>query len=93
MLNVHSRPFCTHREYRPRENISFLDNDTKIYALNPKSFVFVPEKSVGNPEVDLVRTVNIPLVVRHFLTHTLMKALSSQLCGVLVSSIPSSHRL
>lgn len=55
-----------HREYRPRENISFLENGTKIYALNPKSFVFVPEKSAGNPEVDIVRTVNIPFVVRHF---------------------------
>uniref|UniRef100_A0A3B5KIW7 Scavenger receptor class B, member 2a n=1 Tax=Takifugu rubripes TaxID=31033 RepID=A0A3B5KIW7_TAKRU len=52
----------TYREYRPRENISFLENGTKIYALNPKSFVFVPEKSVGNPEVDIVRTVNIPFV-------------------------------
>lgn len=69
-------PFHTHREYRPRENISFLENGTKIFALNPKSFVFVPEKSAGNPEVDIVRTVNIPFVVRHFHTHTLMKALS-----------------
>lgn len=73
-------PFCTHREYRPRENISFLENGTKIYALNPKSFVFVPEKSAGDPEMDIVRTVNIPFVVRHFLTHTLMKVLSSKLC-------------
>lgn len=75
LLNVYS----THREYRPRENISFLENGTKIYALNPKSFVFVPEKSAGNPEVDIVRTVNIPFVVRHFLTHALNMALFSQL--------------
>lgn len=68
--------YSTHREYRPRENISFLENGTKIYALNPKSFVFVPEKSVGNPEVDIVRTVNIPFVVRHSLT-SLMDVLSS----------------
>lgn len=73
-------PFYMHREYRPRENISFLENGTKIFALNPKTFVFVPEKSAGNPEVDLVRTVNIPFVVRRFLTHTLVKALFSQLC-------------
>uniref|UniRef100_A0A1A8R1D3 Scavenger receptor class B, member 2 n=1 Tax=Nothobranchius rachovii TaxID=451742 RepID=A0A1A8R1D3_9TELE len=52
----------TYREYRPRENVTFLENGTKVYALNPKTFVFVPEKSAGNPEVDLVRTVNIPLV-------------------------------
>lgn len=51
------------REYRPRENVTFLENGTKVYALNPKSFVFVPEKSRGNPEVDILRTVNIPAVV------------------------------
>lgn len=52
------------REYRPRENVTFLENGTKLYALNPKTFVFVPEKSCGDPEVDIVRTVNIPFVVR-----------------------------
>lgn len=57
-------PFHT-REYRPRENVTFLENGTKIYALNPKTFVFVPEKSAGNPEVDIVRTVNIPFVVSY----------------------------
>lgn len=51
------------REYRPRENVTFLENGTKVYALNPKSFVFVREKSVGDPEVDIVRTINIPYVV------------------------------
>lgn len=60
MLN----PFHT-REYRPRENVTFLENGTKVFAVNPKSFVFVPEKSAGDPEVDIVRTVNIPFVVRH----------------------------
>ncbi|XP_061836365.1 lysosome membrane protein 2a isoform X2 [Nerophis lumbriciformis] len=53
----------TYREYRPRENVTFLENGTKVYALNPKTFVFVPEKSAGNPEVDILRTINIPLVV------------------------------
>uniref|UniRef100_A0A3Q2WT83 Scavenger receptor class B, member 2a n=3 Tax=Ovalentaria TaxID=1489908 RepID=A0A3Q2WT83_HAPBU len=52
----------TYREYRPRENVTFLENGTKVYALNPKTFVFVPEKSVGDPQVDIVRTVNIPFV-------------------------------
>ncbi|XP_053181867.1 lysosome membrane protein 2a isoform X2 [Scomber japonicus] len=52
----------TYREYRPRENVTFLENGTKLYALNPKTFVFVPEKSAGDPEVDLIRTVNIPFV-------------------------------
>lgn len=45
--------------------MTFLENGTKIYALNPKTFVFVPEKSAGNPEVDIVRTVNIPFVVSY----------------------------
>uniref|UniRef100_A0A8C5CS20 Uncharacterized protein n=1 Tax=Gadus morhua TaxID=8049 RepID=A0A8C5CS20_GADMO len=53
----------TYREYRPRENVTFLENGTKLFALNPKSFVFVPEKSCGDPEVDLLRTINIPFVV------------------------------
>lgn len=52
----------TYREYRPRENVTFLENGTKVYALNPKSFVFVREKSVGDPEADIVRTINIPYV-------------------------------
>ncbi|KAI3372622.1 hypothetical protein L3Q82_023096 [Scortum barcoo] len=52
----------TYREYRPRENVTFLENGTKLYALNPKTFVFVPEKSAGDPEVDIIRTVNIPYV-------------------------------
>ncbi|KAJ8262697.1 hypothetical protein COCON_G00151540 [Conger conger] len=52
----------TYREYRPRENVTFLENGTKLSALNPKSFVFQPEMSVGDPEVDLIRTINIPVV-------------------------------
>lgn len=55
--------FSPNREYRPRENVTFLENGTKVYALNPKSFVFVREKSAGDPEVDIVRTINIPYVV------------------------------
>ncbi|MBN3295511.1 SCRB2 protein, partial [Amia calva] len=52
----------TYREYRMRENVTFIENGTKVFAKNPKSFVFLPEMSVGDPEVDLVRTVNIPAV-------------------------------
>lgn len=60
--------FSPNREYRPRENVTFLENGTKVYALNPKSFVFVREKSAGDPEVDIVRTINIPYVVSHVCT-------------------------
>ncbi|KAF3695495.1 Lysosome membrane protein 2 85 kDa lysosomal membrane sialoglycoprotein [Channa argus] len=52
----------TYREYRPRENVTFLENGTKVYALNPKTFVFVPEKSAGDPAADILTTVNIPFV-------------------------------
>ncbi|XP_069043493.1 lysosome membrane protein 2a isoform X1 [Lepisosteus oculatus] len=52
----------TYREYRPRENVTFVDNGTKVSALNPKSFVFLPEMSAGDPETDRLTTVNIPAV-------------------------------
>lgn len=47
--------------------MTFLENGTKVFALNPKSFVFVREKSAGDPEVDIVRTINIPYVVSRVL--------------------------
>lgn len=50
----------TYREYRPREEVTFLDNGTKIFAVTSKSYIFEPEKSVGDPHVDMIRTVNIP---------------------------------
>ncbi|XP_067231942.1 lysosome membrane protein 2 [Chanodichthys erythropterus] len=52
----------TYREYRPKQNVSFVDNGTKVAAYTPKIFVFVREKSVGDPSVDTVTTVNIPAV-------------------------------
>ncbi|XP_048021923.1 lysosome membrane protein 2-like [Megalobrama amblycephala] len=50
----------TYREYRPKHNVSFVDKGTKVAAYTPKIFVFVREKSVGDPSVDTVTTVNIP---------------------------------
>lgn len=52
----------TYREYRPRENVTYLENGTKVFATNPKSFVFLPEMSSGNPEVDVVTIPNIPFI-------------------------------
>ncbi|XP_053317639.1 lysosome membrane protein 2 [Spea bombifrons] len=52
----------TYREYRPRENVSFLDNGTAVSATTPKTYVFEPDKSVSDPHEDLIRTVNIPVV-------------------------------
>ncbi|XP_066501919.1 lysosome membrane protein 2 [Hoplias malabaricus] len=50
----------TYREYRPKDNVTFVENGTKVSALTPKTFVFVPELSAGDPSVDNVTTVNIP---------------------------------
>ncbi|XP_056287956.1 lysosome membrane protein 2-like isoform X2 [Pseudoliparis swirei] len=50
----------TYREYRYKENVSMLENDTMVSAYNYKSFVFLREKSVGDPAVDNINTVNIP---------------------------------
>ncbi|XP_077132234.1 lysosome membrane protein 2 [Ranitomeya variabilis] len=52
----------TYREYRPKENVEFLRNGTEVFAVNPKTYIFEPNKSVGDPKVDLVRTINIPIV-------------------------------
>ncbi|XP_062873687.1 lysosome membrane protein 2a isoform X2 [Trichomycterus rosablanca] len=52
----------TYREYRPRENVTYLENGTKVFATNPKSFVFLPEMSVGDPEVDILTVPNIPVI-------------------------------
>ncbi|XP_065099686.1 lysosome membrane protein 2c [Paramisgurnus dabryanus] len=51
----------TYREYRPMEEVTFLDNGTKVAAINPKTYVFEPNMSRGS-EDDIVRTVNIPAV-------------------------------
>ncbi|XP_030046438.1 lysosome membrane protein 2 [Microcaecilia unicolor] len=52
----------TYREYRQRTDIQFLVNTTSVSALNPRTYVFEQEKSVGDPHVDLIRTVNVPAV-------------------------------
>ncbi|XP_073727741.1 lysosome membrane protein 2 [Misgurnus anguillicaudatus] len=52
----------TFRQYRPKQNVTFVDNGTKVSAYTAKYFVFLPERSVGDPDVDLVTTVNIPAV-------------------------------
>ncbi|TKS84331.1 Lysosome membrane protein 2 85 kDa lysosomal membrane sialoglycoprotein [Collichthys lucidus] len=50
----------TYREYRYKDNVSMVENGSKVVAYNTKSFVFVREKSVGDPTVDIITTVNIP---------------------------------
>ncbi|XP_045922590.1 lysosome membrane protein 2-like isoform X2 [Micropterus dolomieu] len=50
----------TYREYRYKDNVSMLENNETVSAYNTKSFVFLREKSVGDPAVDNITTVNIP---------------------------------
>ena len=51
------------REYRPKENVTFLENGTRVAAYQCKTFVFLPERSVGDPDIDMITTINIPAVV------------------------------
>ncbi|KAG7241139.1 hypothetical protein INR49_025882 [Caranx melampygus] len=51
----------TYREYRYKDNVSMVENDTMVSAYNTKSFVFLREQSVGDPAEDTINTVNIPL--------------------------------
>lgn len=50
----------TYREYRYKENVSMVEDGKMVSAYNTKSFVFLREKSVGDPAVDNITTVNIP---------------------------------
>uniref|UniRef100_A0A8C6S5M5 Lysosome membrane protein 2-like n=1 Tax=Neogobius melanostomus TaxID=47308 RepID=A0A8C6S5M5_9GOBI len=50
----------TYRQYRYRANVSMVENGTKVSAYNTKSFVFLRERSVGDPSEDSITTVNIP---------------------------------
>lgn len=42
-----------------------VENGTRVSAYNTKKFVFLREKSVGDPAVDLITSVNIPAWVSH----------------------------
>lgn len=46
------------------EEVTFLENGTKVAAVNKKTYIFQPNMSRG-PETDLIRTVNIPAMVRN----------------------------
>lgn len=56
-------PFLSSREIRSKADIHFGDNGTTISAASNKTYVFVRDQSVGDPKVDLIRTLNIPAVV------------------------------
>lgn len=51
----------TYREYRYKDNVSMVENGSKVSAYNAKSFFFLRERSVGDPSEDTITTVNIPV--------------------------------
>ncbi len=53
--------FCSLREFRKKENVTFNGNGTVSYV-EKKWYEFVPEMSVGSDD-DEVTVINIPLVV------------------------------
>ncbi|KAL0596061.1 Lysosome membrane protein 2 [Plecturocebus cupreus] len=55
--------FCLEAlELRNKANIQFGDNGTTISAVSNKAYVFERDQSVGDPKVDLIRTLNIPVL-------------------------------
>ncbi|XP_007947226.1 lysosome membrane protein 2 [Orycteropus afer afer] len=78
----------TYRELRDKANIQFGDNGTTISAVSNKAYVFEQDLSVGDPKIDLIRTLNIPVVTamewahNHFLKEiieAMMKAYQQKL--------------
>uniref|UniRef100_A0A2K6KCC7 Scavenger receptor class B member 2 n=1 Tax=Rhinopithecus bieti TaxID=61621 RepID=A0A2K6KCC7_RHIBE len=52
----------TYRELRNKANVQFGDNGTTISAVSNKAYVFELDQSVGDPKIDLIRTLNIPVL-------------------------------
>uniref|UniRef100_A0A8C3X3X2 Scavenger receptor class B member 2 n=1 Tax=Catagonus wagneri TaxID=51154 RepID=A0A8C3X3X2_9CETA len=59
----------TYRELRNKADIQFGDNGTTISAVSNKAYVFERDKSVGDPKIDLLRTLNIPALTAIEWTH------------------------
>ncbi|KAM9677527.1 lysosome membrane protein 2 [Trichechus inunguis] len=78
----------TYRELRDKANVQFGDNGTTISAVSNKAYVFERNLSIGDPKIDLIRTLNIPVVTamewvqNHFLREiieALLKAYQQKL--------------
>ncbi|XP_037386703.1 lysosome membrane protein 2 isoform X1 [Talpa occidentalis] len=78
----------TYRELRNKADIQFGDNGTTITAVSNKAYIFERNQSVGDPQIDLIRTINIPAVTamewfnNHFLRElieALLKAYQQKL--------------
>ncbi|XP_006885364.1 PREDICTED: lysosome membrane protein 2 isoform X1 [Elephantulus edwardii] len=78
----------TYRQLRNKANIQFGDNGTTISAVSNKAYVFEQSLSIGDPKIDVIRTLNIPVVTamewaqNHFLREiieAMMKAYQQKL--------------
>lgn len=58
--------FFFFREVRDKGDIEFGDNGTTVTAVSNKAYVFERNQSVGDPKIDLIRTLNIPAVVSSY---------------------------
>lgn len=58
----------TYRELRNKANVQFGENGTTISAVTNKAYIFERNQSVGDPTIDLIRTINIPLLVSLIVT-------------------------
>ncbi|XP_076139637.1 lysosome membrane protein 2c [Alosa pseudoharengus] len=76
----------TYREYRPMSNVTFLENGTKVEAINPKTYVFEANMSSGSEE-DLIRTVNIPAMT------VMEKMKNSPFGGALISKYMTGEEI
>ncbi|XP_026572913.1 lysosome membrane protein 2 [Pseudonaja textilis] len=52
----------TYREWKSRRDVHILENGSKVSSFQPSTYYFERELSVGDPEVDRIRTVNLPAV-------------------------------
>ncbi|XP_058473055.1 lysosome membrane protein 2-like isoform X1 [Solea solea] len=84
----------TYREYRYKENVSMVENDTMVSAYNTKSFVFLRERSVGDPAVDNITTVDIPAwAVMNKAKGSFLKSMMVNALGVDLFSTHTVHDL
>ena len=51
------------RENRTAYNLEWLEEDTKLRYSTAINYTWDPETSAGNPDKDMVVTINTPLIV------------------------------
>ncbi|XP_071846799.1 platelet glycoprotein 4-like [Apostichopus japonicus] len=52
----------TYREYRPKTNITFDSENNTVSYISPQTYIFQPDMSVGDPELDNFTSINVPYI-------------------------------